>query len=212
MDFAETLRRIVSELSLPAPPETALPALETHFQLMLRWNETINLTAERDPERALRRHVAESLAGLPHLPETAARLVDLGSGNGYPGLALAACRPDLETALVESAAKKAAFLRAAARDARLPRVRVVRGRIEGEDDLRALGEFDVFSCRGVASAGDWSRRVARCIAPGGRGLFFLSSGTASELERAESEPGGPTTRLFHLPTRNDAVLAVVDFR
>ncbi len=86
-----------------------------HVRLLLAWNEAINLTAIRSPEAALREHVLDSLAAVPVLRGRALdALLDLGSGGGFPGIPLALVLPARRTLLVESVAKKAAFLTAAA--------------------------------------------------------------------------------------------------
>jgi 16S rRNA (guanine527-N7)-methyltransferase len=86
-------------------------ALEGHLRLLLAWTESINLTGVREPVAAVVGHVLDSLAALPLLRAAGVDvLLDLGSGGGYPGLALAAALPARHALLVDSIAKKIRFL------------------------------------------------------------------------------------------------------
>jgi 16S rRNA (guanine527-N7)-methyltransferase len=115
--------------------------------------EPTSITTVRDPERGVDIHVSDSLAGLavPALRE-ARSIADLGSGGGFPGLALAVALPDAEVTLVESVGKKTNFLRRAADAAGLHNVRIVNARAEAWRDglatqdivtARALGPLNV---------------------------------------------------------------------
>lgn len=88
-------------------------AVDAHVRLLLAWNEHINLTALRSAGQVARGHVLDSLVAVPALSELAgkpAALLDIGSGGGFPGLPLAIALRSRRAALVDSIAKKAAFL------------------------------------------------------------------------------------------------------
>lgn len=92
----------------------ARAAIDGHVRLLLAWTSTINLTAIRAPAEVARRHVVDSLSAVPVLRERhVERLLDLGSGGGFPGLPLAAALPGLGALLVDSVGKKVAFLETA---------------------------------------------------------------------------------------------------
>jgi 16S rRNA G527 N7-methylase RsmG len=101
--------------------------------LLLRWNRRFNLTAITDVDEAIRRHVLESLEALPWLEATRDDcLADIGSGAGYPGLALLCVLDHVRGVLFEARESRAAFLRAAIREARLgQRVVVEQTRLAG---------------------------------------------------------------------------------
>jgi 16S rRNA (guanine527-N7)-methyltransferase len=170
----------------------------------------MNLTGERDPGRALTRHPAESLAALPHVPASARHLLDLGSGNGYPALVIAASRPALRVTLVEASRRKAAFLRAVVRDGGLDRVAVRELRLSGAEELGALAPFDLFSSRAVAGAARWTVGLAGRIEAGGRALLFLGPREADEVAMSAADMGLRVERL-PLPTRKKAALLVVHY-
>ena len=113
-DFVGRLRRA-------APGELgagSAEALWQHFQELRRWNPRLSLVGPGTAEEVVERHYGEALAALPLIGE-AKTLLDVGSGGGFPGLVLAAARPDLAVTLVETQERKWAFLQAAARRARL---------------------------------------------------------------------------------------------
>jgi 16S rRNA (guanine527-N7)-methyltransferase len=105
-----------------------LNLLEQHYQLLLRWNQKMNLTRITSVIDAVRYHYCESLYLARSLPEAALRIVDIGSGAGFPGIPVAIYRPDCVVHLVESHQRKAVFLSEATRN--LPNARVLAVRSE----------------------------------------------------------------------------------
>jgi 16S rRNA (guanine527-N7)-methyltransferase len=95
-------------LGLQLPPQ-ALEQFRLYLEELRRWNARVNLTGLKTGQDIVSKHFLDSLAVLPYLGD-AASLADLGSGPGFPGLALKLARPSLNLTLVEARAKKAAFL------------------------------------------------------------------------------------------------------
>ena len=118
ISFSEFAVALTALAPVPLAAER-LRALYAHFEELRRWSEVLSLIGPGSAPDLLVRHYGESLAALPFLPAGPSRLLDLGSGAGFPGLILAAARPDLEVTLVEAREKKWAFLEAAARKAAL---------------------------------------------------------------------------------------------
>src|SRR5271167_1086624 len=125
--------------------ETQLDELERHYISLTRWNERLNLTRICELGDSVRFHYCESLFLAQSLPPGAQRIVDIGSGAGFPGIPVAVFRPDCSVTLVESHQRKAVFLREAARD--LPNVKVIAKRAE-----EVQGRFDWLISRAVAPA------------------------------------------------------------
>ena len=117
------LDAFAARLTSAAPGATlghgAVAALHIHYQELRRWGARTSLLGPREGDLLFERHYAEALAALPLLPPGPAQLLDLGSGAGFPGIVLAAVRPDLAVTLVEPRHRKWAFLRAVARRAAL---------------------------------------------------------------------------------------------
>jgi len=105
-----------------------LELLEQHYELMLHWNKTINMTRIEGVEESVDRHYAESLFLGSRLPAGRLRVADVGSGAGFPGIPIAVLRPELSVSLIESHRRKAVFLKEATRC--LSNVKVISNRAE----------------------------------------------------------------------------------
>lgn len=103
-------------------------ALEAHYKLLLHWNARLNLTRIESVEDAVRLHYCESLFVGTELPVGPIRIVDVGSGAGFPGIPIAILRPECSITLVDSHQRKGVFLREASRS--LENVAVVTDRAE----------------------------------------------------------------------------------
>src|SRR5215472_11205133 len=106
--------------------------VSAYLDLLLKWNARINLTAVRDPKQIVMRHFGESFFAAERLlePERELRVIDLGSGAGFPGLPFAIFAPWASVTLIESSAKKSAFLNEVVTALRLANVKVFAGRAE----------------------------------------------------------------------------------
>src|SRR5258708_2595020 len=149
---ARVINKTLSEFQLQITPDQ-VSSIQRYMVMLLAWNEKVNLTAIRDPLEVLYRHFCESMYAAAAVPLTAGRLADVGSGGGFPGLALKIARPDLQVFLIESNVKKATFLAEVVRELGLADTRVMVSRYEelGEEIApvdfvcsRALGEFGKF--------------------------------------------------------------------
>src|SRR2546422_9686107 len=116
-------------------------SIRKYIDLLLLWNHKVNLTSIADPEEILRRHFGESMFAAHSVFIETGRLADVGSGAGFPGLALKLLAPDLEVFLIESVMKKAAFLLEVVRHLNLTGVKAVVSRFEDLRDTLAPLEF-----------------------------------------------------------------------
>jgi 16S rRNA (guanine527-N7)-methyltransferase len=154
-----------------------LTLLEQHYQLLLRWNLKMNLTRITSVGDAVRYHYCESLYLARSLPEGALRIVDIGSGAGFPGVPVAIYRPDCEVHLVESHQRKAVFLSEATRD--LPNARVLA--VRSED---------------VTGTYDWM--ISRAVRPDDVLELHLAPNVAVLGTEGEKLPWGESRALFHV--------------
>ncbi len=152
----------------------------TYLELLLRWNRKINLTAVRSPEECVTRHFGESLMVSRHV-ELSGRLLDIGSGAGFPGLALKIVSADLRVTLLEPSAKKRAFLKEVARRCEWESVEVRPERFEEfVRGARPLG-FDLATARAVGSLGGLVSGAARSLRDGGRLCLWVGSSQVGAL-------------------------------
>ncbi len=148
-----------------------------HFELLRQWNTRMNLTRIESLEEVVRLHYCESFFLGAWFSEGPHRVVDIGSGPGFPGIPVAIFRPDLEITLLESNSRKCVFLRESSRD--LPNVRVLNVRAE-----QCRERFDWMISRAVAVpevlesrlAPNWALLVAKNDAPLGSEVVDLPWG------------------------------------
>jgi 16S rRNA (guanine527-N7)-methyltransferase len=134
-------------------PDAAVASLSAWLDLLVQWNARIDLTAARTDDELVDLMVADALVLSPHLADRA-RVVDVGTGAGAPGLALALLRPDLAVTLVEPLAKRTAFLRTVLGTLGRTDVKVVSGK--GESLPRSTPDaFDVAISRATLAPSAW---------------------------------------------------------
>jgi 16S rRNA (guanine527-N7)-methyltransferase len=138
---------------------------------MLKWNRSVNLTAITDPDEVAEKHVLDSLAVVPALPSGS--LLDAGTGAGFPGIPVAIARPDLEVVLVDSVQKKVAFLKSVLAELRLPRVKAVAVRLEGNPSREELPRVHAAVARACASPEEWLRLAQHYVLPAGVAICML---------------------------------------
>lgn len=122
-----------------------------YLDLILEWNERINLTAITEPHGIKVKHFLDSLTLVPHIPDDAASLADIGSGAGFPGIPLKIACPHLDVTLVESIGKKADFLDEVIQELGLDHIQTLCVRAEdiGQHDSYRE-QFDIVTARAVA--------------------------------------------------------------
>ena len=178
MDNARMAELLQPFLAATELPPLVLEQLQLYLELLLRWNARVNLTAVRDPEQIVTRHLGESLfAGRVLAQHVAAShssaisLADVGSGAGFPGIPIKLLMPDIELTLIESQNKKATFLREVLRTLNLDRAHVFCGRAEQWQHvanivtMRAVERFE----RALPAA-------SSLVAPGGKLCLLIGAG------------------------------------
>jgi 16S rRNA (guanine527-N7)-methyltransferase len=197
--FHETLRRGIEALSLPVDDE-AVRLLERLADRLLAWNQRVNLTAITDPAQLAEKHFVDSLLLLPSLGD-ARTLLDIGSGAGLPGMAVACARRGLAVTCCDSVAKKVAFVKAVAVELGLD-VRGVVARAGGNPAAEGLPLADAVVSRALADAEVWVPLGARYVAEGGVLLAMLGRAwDRQQLERLGERAGLRLVGLdrFELP-------------
>jgi len=220
--FETALEAGLAELGLletPAASATARRSYEAHARLLRDWNAAINLTAIRDPEMTARRHVCDSLSAVPHLAgivKPGMRLLDIGSGGGYPGLPLAAALPFARVDLLDSVRKKARFLGVAAtavaavlaedqsETAPTPTIESIAERAEDvAEEQEGREAWDIVTSRAVGSLAEVLELSLPLTREGGTVVAWKreeeGNGLQVELQRAGSiirAAGGGRPRVF----------------
>jgi 16S rRNA (guanine527-N7)-methyltransferase len=163
--------------ALHLDPTALSGPLRDYLALLLRWNRAYNLTAIRDPAEMVTKHLLDALAILPHL--ACRRLADIGTGPGLPGIPLALAAPALEVSLIETAGKKARFLREAVRTLGLSdRVSVYAARAE---QVTSAAAHDCLTARAFGTLGQIIEVGGHLLRPGGRLLAMKGRRPEAEL-------------------------------
>ncbi|WP_410565489.1 16S rRNA (guanine(527)-N(7))-methyltransferase RsmG [Acinetobacter sp. H1(2024)] len=150
--FFQELQQGSQKLALSLSDE-ALALLLKYQDALVLWNKAYNLTAIRDPKEMLVKHLLDSLSILKDLP--AGRLLDVGTGGGMPGMIIALCQPERSCVLLDSNGKKIRFLKQFIADLKLKNVVAVQTRVENQETIDELGQFDVITSRAFASLTDF---------------------------------------------------------
>ena len=159
--------------------DNQVQAIRNYISLLLLWNHKVSLTSVVEPNEILNRHFGESMFAVRKVPIERGRLADIGSGAGFPGLALKIACPQLEVLLIEANTKKAAFLAEVKRALQLEWVEILRSRLEdapiGPDTLdfvtaRAVG--------GLPRLLFWSEKA---LSRQGRLVLWLGREDAEEI-------------------------------
>ena len=128
--------------------DVAIDKLIVYLNLLLRWNQKINLTAIRTPEECVTRHFGESFL-LSRITPLYGVLLDIGSGGGFPGLGIKLIAPELDVVLLEPVAKKRAFLKEVSRVCDFDKVDVLATRLDEYSKTRKEPGFDIITIRAV---------------------------------------------------------------
>ena len=163
------------------------PRLERYLSLLVKWNAAYNLTAVRQPEQMRLQHLSDCLAVVGPLRRqlgtgSSARILDVGSGGGLPGVVLALADPAWDVTCVDAVGKKAAFIRQVAGELALPHLHAVHARVE---TLRAP-PYDVIIARAFASLADFTRQTRALLVP--TGLWMAMKGKRPNDELAALPP------------------------
>jgi 16S rRNA (guanine527-N7)-methyltransferase len=226
--IAELLEPFVGSANTERLTTNDLQSISTYIDLLVRWNARINLTAVRQPEEIVTRHFGESLFAArqlfparttlaqpskPALSEVegavqaerssaSTRLIDIGSGAGFPGLPIKIWAPAIEVILIESNQKKATFLREVTRSLTFMNINVFAGRAEVHPNPPA----EVVTLRAVEHFETVLPIAARLVAPGGRLALLIGQ---AQLEQTHNlAPELVWTPPVHIPLSASRVLVI----
>ena len=164
MSVDSQLRAGIAALGLSLP-DGAEAKLLAYLALLDKWNRVYNLTAVRDAARMVSHHLLDSLAAVPYFQ--GGTVLDVGSGGGLPGIPLAIARPELQVTLIDSIAKKTAFLLQAKAELGLANLAVVTSRVE---DFQPESGFDEITSRAFSDLKEFVLLTRHLLKPGGHWL------------------------------------------
>lgn len=198
LPLGQGLERLGLEVALPARRQ-----LVEYLALIDRWNRVYNLTAVRNPADMLVQHLLDSLAVViplrrhlhargvgPDVDGASARILDVGSGGGLPGVVLSVVERQWDVTCVDAVAKKASFIRQVAAELGLPNLRAQHARVE---DVLAPPGFDIVTSRAFASLADFVSLTGHLLSA--TGVWMAMKGKVPEDEVADLPAG---IEVFHV--------------
>jgi len=188
--------------SATAVSRETLARLETYAEYLTKWQKSINLVGPATLPDLWRRHMLDSAQLYPHLPQPVHRLIDMGSGAGFPGLVLAILGVP-EVHLIESDSRKCAFLREVARVTKTP-ITIHNKRIESVD----IPPADVVTARALAPLEMLFTMAFPRLASGGVCLFLKGRGSEDELTSAGKEWHMRVTRFSSQTDADGTILHI----
>ena len=202
-----------ANLFLITLPGDALARCTIFIEEIQRWSKIVDLLSQTDPETIIRKHIIDSFSLLPLIP-SGSRVLDLGSGAGFPGIPIATANPNIQATLIEARRKRANFLKEVIRTLNLHNSRAYEGRAEklAEEKGWQIG-FDVVVTRATWNittflhfANPFLRRNGTAIAM--KGPKSQEELTELEESRESQEFSSPTIMPYSLPGNEKRTLAI----
>ena len=167
--------------------DVAIDKLCTYYELLVDWNEKINLTALTAPEDVALKHFTDSLMLLRYCKtEKGASAIDVGTGAGFPGLVLKIARPDLRLTLLDSLQKRLLFLETVCRELKIDDVTLLHSRAEDGSRTQLRDSFDMAVSRAVAPLNTLCEYDMPYVKGGGSFVAMKGKDAASELANAQN--------------------------
>ncbi len=173
------LQQALSELKLPLSDEQQLQLLY-YLQQLLFWNKAYNLTAIKDDQQALIKHIFDSLSIVPFLP--AGDLLDIGTGAGLPAVMVAICQPQRAVTALDSNQKKIRFIKQVVSELGLKNLTPVASRIEAH-----AGSYQVITSRAFASLVDFVTHSQSKLADNGIICAMKGVEPVDEIQALQNE-------------------------
>lgn len=193
----EISNRQISDALFPfsiSPSDDQIHVIREYISLLLKWNQSISLTAITDSIDIVGRHFGESMYASKILPIKNCRLVDIGTGAGFPGLAIKIASPDTKVTLIESNKKKCAFLSEIVRALKFTDVEIRCDRFEQIRPESILA--DVITCRAVGEFKQLLRWSTGALARRGHLVLWVGS---EDSTRIASTSGWTWQPAVHIP-------------
>lgn len=189
MDYLDIIDRSLKENGLKAQAEDKLKKLSDFTERLITINKQMNLTAITEPREIAAKHIADSLTCLEHI-KPSAKLLDVGSGAGFPAIPIAICRPDVSVTALDSTAKKIKFISDTAEALSIDNLSVITGRAEElcstakKEHSIYREKFDTVTARAVARLNVLCELCLPFVKTGGVFISMKSRLASDEIDEA----------------------------
>lgn len=184
----ETFYNLLADQNLPLSDQQK-KQFERYFELLVEWNEKINLTAITDKEEVYLKHFYDSIAPILQglIPNETIKLLDIGAGAGFPSLPMKILYPQLDVTIIDSLNKRINFLQLLAQELNLDGVHFYHGRAEDlAQDKNFRAQYDFVTARAVARMQVLSELTIPYLQVGGKLLALKASNAPEELLEAKN--------------------------
>ena len=212
-DIRETLTSQAKELGMKVTPEQA-QQFQTYMELLLEWNEKINLTSITEPDQVVEKHFLDSMTLLLWKKlKQGAKVIDVGTGAGFPGIPLKILRPDVDLTLLDGTMKRLNFLGEVCTALKLSARRVHKRAEEAGLDKTMRERYDLATARAVAPLNVLAEYCLPLVKMKGYFIAMKGPGAAQELEEAENAldilgAGEPEVMALTLPGGEERNLVI----
>ena len=156
-----------------------------YMNLLIEWNEKMNLTAITEPKEIILKHFIDSITILKYIDDNS-KLVDVGTGAGFPGVPLSIMNPTLKITLVDSLNKRLIFLQEVVKELNLKNIEIVHARAEEFGQNKNYREkFDIATSRAVANLATLSEYLVPLVKIGGKIISMKASNAKEEINDAQ---------------------------
>ena len=181
MDLKQKLNEFNIEIS-----DNQLEKFDKYMQLLLEWNEKINLTAIIEPDEVKIKHFLDSLTVLKYINDED-KVIDIGTGAGFPGIPLKIMKPDAKITLLDSLNKRINFLNLVIEELELKNIEAIHGRAEEFARNKQYREkYDVAVSRAVANLSTLTEYMLPFVKVGGRCICMKGANLKEELDKAKN--------------------------
>lgn len=197
MDFREELVSKLNSYGFSLS-DNQIDQFQRYYELLLEWNEKINLTAITEQSEVIEKHFLDSI--LPSSAfENASKVIDIGSGAGFPGIPLKIIRPDLDITLLDSLNKRINFLNIVIDELKLENIRAIHGRSEDIAKMPIYREkFDIVTARAVAKLNILAEYSIPFIKVNGK--FIAYKGSDADIELSDCTNAMSKLYFKHMDT------------
>ena len=183
-DFVEKMHEKSKDLCIHFSVEQTEQFFE-YMNLLIEWNEKMNLTAITDPDEVILKHFIDSITILKEIEDNS-KLVDVGTGAGFPGIPLSIMNPTLKITLVDSLNKRLVFLQEVVNKLGLKNIEIVHARAEEFGQNKKYREkFDLSTSRAVANLATLSEYLIPLVKVGGKVISMKAAEAQDEIDDAK---------------------------
>ena len=188
MDFEEFKEKLITSVDALGitVSEMQLKQFYTYMNLLIDWNKKINLTAIVEPNEIILKHFVDSLTILKYISD-GTKIIDVGTGAGFPGIPLKIAKPSIEIVLLDSLQKRINFLEEVIKQLNIEKIKTIHSRVEDfGKDQKYREKFDMATSRAVANLSTLSEYLLPLVKVGGKVISMKGSFIGEELENSKN--------------------------